>query len=133
MVQHTNPGNRARTTAFTLIELLIVLLLIALLASAVMPTVVGSVKDAKESALKENLKVIREAIDDYYTDNARYPTTLDILVTKRYLRKIPVDPISDDSAGWVLQYHTDGESRGIIDVHSASTAISSNKTPYSEW
>lgn len=133
MVLHTSPGRRTHTTGFTLIELLIVLLLIALLASAVMPTVIGSITDAKESALKENLKVIREAIDDYYIDNARYPESLDVLVAKRYLRKIPVDPVSDESADWVLLYSNDGESRGVIDLHSTSTAISSDNTPYNEW
>jgi len=126
-------GRYIRSTAFTLIELLIVLLLISLLASVVMPTVVGSINDAKESALKKNLQVMRDAIDDYYTDNNHYPVTLDVLVKNRYLRKIPVDPITEVAGDWVLEYHNDGEIRGVINVHSNSDAISSQQSPYNEW
>lgn len=126
-------GNRHTSGAFTLIELLIVLLLISLLASVVMPTVVGSIHDAKESALKENLRVMRDAIDEYYADNNHYPGSLHELVNNRYLRKIPVDPITESDEDWALEYYSDGETRGVINVHSSSDEMSSQQMPYNEW
>jgi len=133
MEHRIKPGNKSSNRAFTLIELLIVLLLISLLASFVLPKVVGSINDAKESALKENLKVMRDALDDYYTDNSRYPASLDVLVEKRYLRKVPSDPVAEEGESWALEYSNDGENTGVINVHSSSTAISSQQTPYNEW
>lgn len=133
MVRSTTFGNIRHSSAFTLIELLLVMLLIALLASVVTPTVVNSIHHAKESALKENLKVMREAVDDYYTDNGHYPPSFDELVERRYIRKLPVDPMMDDSPEWTLAYHDDGETRGIINLHSQSSTISSEGSPYNTW
>lgn len=114
-------------------ELLVVLLLIALLASIVTPMVTKSIIRAKESTLKENLFVMRKAIDDYYADNARYPEHIDELVEQRYLRFIPLDPVTDQ-----LQWHfiyEDSEERGpgIIDIHSESTEQASDGSNYNDW
>lgn len=117
-------------------ELLLVLVLIALLASVAMPVVTSSVHRARESTLKENLFTMRKAIDDYYADNGGYPAELEVLVQKRYLRKIPTDPLTDRRDSWVL-VHTDDDSQGkgggIIDVHSGSDEKDDNGTPYKEW
>lgn len=125
-----------RMRGFTLMELLLVLVLIALLASVAMPVVTSSVHRARESTLKENLFTMRKAIDDYYADNGGYPAELELLVQKRYLRKIPADPLTDRSDSWTLvRTDDDGQSRGsgIIDLHSGSDEKDGNGLPYKEW
>ncbi len=123
-----------RVRGFTLMELLLVLALIALLASLVTPVVTGSVHRARESTLKENLFAMRKAIDDYYADNGGYPAELELLVQKRYLRKVPADPLTERSDSWVLvRTDDDGKGNGIIDVHSGSEEKDSNSVPYKEW
>jgi general secretion pathway protein G len=125
-----------RARGFTLMELLLVLTLMALLASVAVPVVTGSVQRAKESTLKENLFAMRKAIDDYYADNGGYPAELELLEQKRYLRKIPADPLTDRRDSWIL-VRTDDESRdkgsGIIDVRSGSEEQDGNGVPYKEW
>ncbi len=125
-----------RITGFTLIELLFVLLIVALLASLVAPVVTNSIGRAKESTLKEDLKVMRKAIDDYYADTGKYPAELNDLVTKRYLRKIPVDPVTESRDTWKLVQAEDsktGAAQGIIDVHSGSEEKASDETYYKDW
>lgn len=121
---------------FTLIELLLVLLLIALLASIVAPVVTGSVQRAKESALKEDLFTLRKALDDYYADAGGYPPDLESLVQKRYLRKVPVDPITERRDSWVLVRADDdgqGKPGGVVDVRSGSEEKAVDGTLYKDW
>lgn len=134
MGRGTKTGRGSR--GFTLIELLLVLLLVALLASLVAPVVTGSVQRARESTLKENLYVLRKAIDGHYADTGRYPAELEDLVRKRYLRKIPRDPLTDSKDTWVL-VRTEGEGKsdeaGVIDVHSGSAGKSDDGTEFRDW
>lgn len=127
--------SRSHPPGFTLIELLLVLLLIALLASLATPVVIGSVQRARESALKENLFVLRKAIDDYYADNGRYPESLEKLVEKRYIRHVPADPITGSKDTWVLvrAKGAEGDSSGIIDVRSGSEEKAADGTYYKDW
>lgn len=113
------------TRGFSLIELLVVLALVALLAAIVAPTSGSSVARAKEAALREDLYVLRKAIDDFYADKGSYPTQLDQLVEARYLRSIPPDPISGEA--WIVQRDTTGQ--GIADVQSSAPGISAAGTP----
>src|SRR5260221_5164680 len=83
---------------YTLIELLVALAVIALLLSIVTPRYFGSVSKTEETVLKENLHLMRDALDKYYADAGRYPDALGDLVTKRYLRSIPDDPVTQISA-----------------------------------
>lgn len=123
-----------RTRGFTLIELLLVLALIALLASVVTPIVTGSVHRAREATLKENLFVLRKAIDDYYADTGNYPAGLEILVEKRYIRRIPVDPITDRRDSWVPVRTEDARGQsGIIDIRSGSEDKDVAGVAYKEW
>ena len=122
-----------RQYAFTLIELLLVLVLLALLASMVLPNTVRSIDQARESVLKENLHILRKSIDDYYSDHGHYPETLEQLVTSRYIRRLPKDPVMEDSSEWELVFRDDGEKRGIVDVHSMSSRPSSDGSPYNTW
>ena len=115
-------------------EMLVVLALIAVLASLVAPVVSGSILRAKESTLKENLLVMRKAIDDYYADNANYPQSLDVLVEKKYIRKVPIDPFTDKADSWqTVSSEGDGEEAGIIDIRSGSEETASDGTSYREW
>jgi len=114
----------ARDRGFTLVELLLVLFIVALLASIVAPSVIGSMQKARESTLKEDLHVLRKALDDHYADHGKYPDELAELVEKRYVRRIPVDPITGRSDTWVLaredSREDEGEGGGIRDIHSGA-------------
>lgn len=122
-----------RQRGFTLIELLVVLAIIATLLSLAVPRYTGSVDKAKESVLKENLSTLREAIDKHYGDTGTYPATLDDLVTKRYLRRIPVDPITDSATSWVVLPPADTQKGAVFDVKSGAPGKSRDGTAYSSW
>lgn len=117
---------------FTLVELLLVLLLVALLASLVMPVATKSVDQAKESVLKEDLRVLRKAIDDYYANTGRYPHDLAQLVDKRYIRHIPVDPLTGRATSWI-ETRSDDPKGGISDVHSGAEGNASDRKAYRDW
>lgn len=119
---------------FTLMELLLVLALVALLASLSAPMVNNSIVRARESALKEDLYIMRKAIDDYYADVGAYPNELSVLVEKRYLRRIPTDPFTDRADSWVLvRDDSEGSSNGIMDVLSGAEGEAQSGDPYREW
>ncbi len=111
-----------------------VLLLVALLVGIAAPVVSRSIERAKEATLKEDLFVMRNALDDYYTDNGRYPPDLEALVEERYLRDIPEDPFTGSAATWsAVHDETRGSAGGIIDVQSGAEGEADDGTPYSEW
>ena len=105
---------------FTLVELMVVLTVIALLLSVVVPDYVGRLKRAEEAVLQENLAVMRDALDKHYADAGRYPSNLDELVAKRYLRSIPKDPFTQSASSWVALPPADPKRGGIFDIHSAA-------------
>jgi general secretion pathway protein G len=123
-------GNRTRR-GFTLIELVVVLALVSILAAIVAPMVGSSITRARESALRENLYLLRKTIDDFYADKGHYPETLNQLVEQRYVRSIPDDPVSQSNA-WALTY-SKGEPRGIADIHSMSEQASHDGSAYASW
>ncbi len=120
---------------FTLIELMIVVTIIGILATISQPMFRNAVMQAREAALRENLYVLRDAIDKYFADNDKYPENLADLVEKRYVRKVPKDPITGSSESWQIVYYTDdkGQQAGIIDVKSGSDAAGSDGQKYSDW
>jgi general secretion pathway protein G len=120
-----------RRIGFTLIELMVVLLVIALLATLVAPRVLGQLARAKEETLQHNLQEIRQAIDKHVADTGRYPQSLQALVEKRYLRKLPIDPLTGRADTWELATASDGG--GVADVHSGEKGNGSDGTPYSSW
>jgi general secretion pathway protein G len=130
---------------FTLIELLIVMAIMGILISIAAPNLKQSIVRAREAVLKEDLFQMREAIDQYYSDNGKYPAALSDLIneqakTKSYLRVIPKDPFTN-AADWItvaLDSSGDGSGdssgdTGIFDVHSASPLVSLDGTPYNTW
>lgn len=117
---------------FTLVELLLVLFLVALLASLVTPVATRSVVQAKESALKADLQVLRKAIDDYYANIGRYPQSLSLLVEKRYIRNVPIDPLTERATSWI-ETRVEDSGGGIRDVHSGAEGNASDGKPYRDW
>ena len=127
-----------REGGFTLIELIIVMAIIAILASIAVPSYLSSMKAAKEAVLKEDLHVMRSAIDSYTMDKQKAPQSLDDLVQAGYLKSIPTDPITHSDQTWVTNtsdtYESVDESEpGIDDVHSGSQETGSNGQMYSTW
>jgi general secretion pathway protein G len=130
------PASRRR--GFTLMELLLVLFLVALLASLVGPSLTNGIQRSRESALKEDLHVLRKALDDYYADNGSYPAELQVLVDKRYVRAVPIDPFTDRQDSWTFDRddskdHDDGKRPGIRDIHSGSDGQGRDGTAYKDW
>ena len=126
---------RLNEKGFTLLELMIVIAIIGILASLAQPSYKAAVQKSREAALKENLYNIRGVLDQYYADNGKYPDSLDDVVTKGYMRGVPVDPITNSSNWQTVPFESDNpdESGGIYDVHSSSTAVGLNGKPYNEW
>lgn len=122
-----------RAKGFTLIELLVAMVIVGLLMSIAVPRYFHSVSKAEEASLKADLSVMRESLDKYYADNGQYPDTLDDLVTKKYLRKVPVDPITQSDTTWQLLPPDGGRKGAIFDVKSGAQGTSSDGTPYAEW
>lgn len=118
---------------FTLIELLVVFAIIALLVSIVAPRYFNSVEKSKETVLKQDLSTMRDALDKYYGDTGKYPDTLEDLVTKKYLRKLPVDPFTDSTETWAIVPPEDTEKGGVFDLHSGATGNARDGTPYASW
>ncbi|MDA8109278.1 MAG: prepilin-type N-terminal cleavage/methylation domain-containing protein [Betaproteobacteria bacterium] len=125
------PGSRSG--AFTLIELLAVLAIIAVLLAIAAPRYFGSLDRAKEAVLKEDLYQMRDAIGKYYGDRGKYPDSLQTLVTDRYLRQVPADPITGSGATWIIIPPEDPDAGGVYDVRSGAPGRASNGTPYAEW
>ncbi len=129
---------RKHARGFTLIEVLIVITLIIVLASIGMASYTNSVQRTREAVLKEDLFRMRDAIDQYYADKNKYPQTLQDLVTDKYLREIPKDPITDSAETWVTvpaeadPANPAGEP-GIYDVKSGSEATAMDGTRYADW
>jgi general secretion pathway protein G len=123
---------RARP-GFTLIELLVVLAIIGLLLTLAAPRYFGSLDKSKEAVLKEDLYQFRDAIGKYYGDKGKYPDSLDALASEKYLRNVPVDPITDSSATWVVVPPQDPQKGGVYDVKSGAQGHASDGTAYSEW
>lgn len=127
-----------QTSGFTLVELIIVMAVIGVLILVAIPNYVASIRNAREAVLKEDLHVLRQAIDSYTMDKSKAPQTLDDLIQAGYLKSIPADPVTHSNTTWVtvsdesLQ-STDQTEPGINDIHSGSDEKGSDDQPYSSW
>ena len=122
-----------KSGGFTLIELIVVMLIIAMLASLAVPRYFGSVQKSKDTVLKENLTLMRDALDKYYGDNDVYPSTLGDLVSRKYLRNIPPDPLTESASTWIAVPPDDPEKGGVYDVHSGAEGNAPDGSAYKEW
>ena len=132
-MRHQASGVRRRWGGFTLIELLVVFAIIALLVTIVAPRYFNSVEKSKEVVLKQDLATMRDALDKYYGDTGKYPDSLETLVSKSYLRKLPVDPMTDSATTWAVVPPEDIEKGGVFDVRSGAPGNGRDGTPYSDW
>jgi general secretion pathway protein G len=126
------PG-RCKPAGFTLIELMVVLVVLAVLASIVVPKYLDRVDDARETVLQQNLVGLRHAIDQFYRDKARYPETLEELVTQRYIRAVPVDPITQRNDSWRLIPPKPDQTKAVFDVKSGAIGRARDGTEYANW
>lgn len=119
---------------FTLIELLVVLAIMALMLTIAVPRYLQHLERSKEAVLRENLNLTRSVIDRFYGDKGRYPKSLDELVDLRYLRALPVDPLTESAETWVIvPVPGDGAVDGVYDLRSGAPGEDTNGRPYGEW
>lgn len=121
---------------FSLLELMIAMLIVVILLSVAIPTYQRTVQQARETVLKENLWQMRRAIDQYTADKGRLPQSLSDLVEAKYLREMPIDPITETTEWDEIMGEDatspDGE-QGLTDVKSRSDGRDSQDKPYNEY
>jgi len=118
---------------FTLIELLVVLAIIATLLTLAVPRYYSSVDKSKEAVLKENLYQMRDAIGKYYADRGKYPESLQSLATDKYLRTVPLDPVTDSATTWIVVAPEDPQKGGVQDVKSGAQGKALDGSEFSTW
>jgi general secretion pathway protein G len=138
MVTMRTAKTMRRQDGFTLVELMVVMLIISVLAAIAIPAYIASLRNAREAVLKEDLHVMRQAIDSYTMDKEKGPQALDDLVQAGYLKEVPTDPMTHSNSTWVtatsdVLESVDQSDPGINDVHSGSDEQGTNGQPYSSW
>lgn len=118
---------------FTLIELLVVLAIIGSLLTIAVPSYFATLDNSRETALRQSLSVMRDAIDHYRGDVGKYPDSLQDLVTRRYLRNIPSDPITGAADAWVIEAPSDAGTGAVRDVKSGAPGNGRDGTAYGTW
>jgi len=131
-------NNRKNEAGFTLMELMIVMMIIGVLTTLAIPSFVSAVRNAREAVLKEDLRVMRSAIDSYTMDKQKAPQSLQDLVQEGYLKVIPEDPMTKSRDTWNTDvsdslHSLDQTDPGIDDVHSGSQETGTDGQPYSTW
>lgn len=123
---------RLRAAAFTLIELIVVMLVVSLLLTLAAPRYFVSLEHSRETALQQTLSVTREALDKYYGDHGRYPESLEALVSARYLRSLPLDPVTGSAETWTIVPPSEPGKGQVYDLHSGAGGVSRGGKPYRE-
>ena len=130
-------GRRPAQRGFTLIELIVVVAIIGILVTMAMPIYKDSVRRAREAVLREDLYILRDCIDQFYTDKGHYPADLGGLVEENYIKQIPVDPFTGSADSWITEEAesddtTTDQPAGIRDVKSGAIGATADGTPYAE-
>ncbi len=118
---------------FTLIELIVVMAIIGMLVALAMPKYLNSVERGRENVLRHDLRTLREAIDRHYADRGHYPQTLEDLALRRYLRAVPVDPLTDSATTWRLLPPPPGRGNGVYDLRSGAPGAGLDGVNYEDW
>lgn len=118
---------------FTLIELLVVMVIIATLLTIAVPRYFNSVEKSKEAVLHQDLALIRESLDKYFGDNGKYPEVLEDLVSKKYLRSLPADPITGSAKTWLIVSPDMPEKGGVYDIKSGAPGNARDGSEYKDW
>jgi general secretion pathway protein G len=124
---------RRREKGFTLIELLIVMAIIGTLLTIAVPRYFRALEHARETVLRQDLAILREAIDKHYADLNEYPDVLAALVDKRYVRSLPVDPFTKAADTWTVVASEDPDHAGIRDIHSGAEGNGADGTALASW
>jgi general secretion pathway protein G len=122
-----------KRSGFTLIELLVVLAIIATLLTIAVPRYYSSLDKSKEAVLKENLYQLRDAIGKYYADRGKYPESLQALATDKYLRSVPLDPVTDSATTWIVVAPEDPQKGAVFDVKSGAQGKAIDGSEFSTW
>ena len=122
-----------KRSGFTLIELMVVLAIIATLLTIAVPRYYSSLDKSKEAVLKENLYQLRDAIGKYYADRGKYPDSLQALATDKYLRSVPLDPVTDSATTWIVVAPEDPQKGGVFDVKSGAAGKAIDGSEFSTW
>lgn len=118
---------------FTLVELMVVMAIIALLLTLAVPRYFNHLESSRETILKQDLAVMRDAIDKYHGDTGRYPDSLEALVNARYLRTLPVDPITERDDTWQVVAPSGDETGAVYDVKSGAPGVARDGSSYATW
>ena len=124
---------RRKYKGFTLVELLVVLAILALLLTLAVPRYFVGIERAKEATLRQDLNMLRESIDKYYADNGVYPKDLEALVERKYIRKLPIDPITDSSKTWLITSPEPPLEGDVYDINSGALGRAKDGTKYADW
>lgn len=134
MIGKAQKTSQPAAWGFTLVELLVVMTIIAVLLTIAAPRYMRSIEDAREATLKSSLAQMREAIDQFNADQGQYPQSLKDLVERRYLRSIPVDPITESAETWQFIPPSGEQEKNLIyDVKSGAQGVSRSGEPYDKW
>lgn len=125
--------SKMRKRGFTLIELIVALAIVAIILTIAAPKYFGNIDKTKEAVLREDLYVLRDAIDKYYGDKNKYPDALEDLVTEKYLRSIPIDPFTLSARSWVLVPPEDTSLGVVSDVRSSAPNKARDGTWFKDW
>jgi len=129
--------SKRSSSGWTLIELTVVISLITILSTLALVGYRSAITRSREAVLKEDLFLMRDAIDQYYADRQEYPASLDSLVTEGYLRGIPTEPFTGQADTWVsvpvAPDPTTPFSQGVFDVKTSYDGIALDGTAYADW
>jgi general secretion pathway protein G len=120
-------NSRSSILGFTLIEMIVVMTLISLLLTLAIPRYLSAVDNGRFNVRKQNVATMRDAIDKFFGDQGKYPETLDELVARRYLREVPLDPVTE-TANWVVVAPPDPTLGAVYDVQPPPQTARASKS-----